>query len=346
MAATIHDVARHAGVAPSTVSAVLNQRGYVHPDTLARVQQAIRELDYTPRRSARNLTNRTSGNIGFIVLDRHFTRAEPFYTRVFIGAEMQARQHDLYVLLTTVPDNYSTQKHLPRFLVEHNVDGVIVAGMAPDRLVHDIMKTNVPVVFVDYGADDIHASRVLIENREGVSMATRHLIDKGHQKIGFIGSNDGHPSERERYLGFEDAMREAHLPVHAEWIDRDETDTTLENGVSAFTRIWQSDPRPDAIICFNDAIALGVIHSAASKGVRVPDELAVVGFDDVEAAHLVQPALTTMRVVKEDLGAAAVQALVDRISNPGRNPATTRIRVELIERASSVSPEYHPVESR
>jgi len=336
MAPTIRDVATRAKVAQSTVSAVLNRKGYVHPDTFARVQKAIRDLEYTPRRSARNLTQQISGNIGFIIHDRHFTHAEPFYTRIFLGAELKARQHDLYVLLSTVPEKYSVKNDLPRFLLERNVDGIIIAGSVPNRVIHDVMNFKLPMVLVDFGDEDLNVSRILIENRRGTKLATQHFIDQGIQDIGYVGAADGHPSERERFAGFIEAMTAAKIPVHEEWVDHQEADTSSENGIAVFHRLWQKPSHPRAIVCFNDAFALGIMHAAQKIGVQIPEDLALVGFDDVVPAGLVQPSLSTVRVFKEELGVAAVQTVTDMIGHPYRKPVTSRVGVEFIPRDSSI----------
>ncbi|MCB2211668.1 LacI family transcriptional regulator [bacterium] len=335
MAPTIRDVAKRANVAPSTVSAVLNSKGYIHPDTFARVQKAIRDLEYTPRRSARNLTQQVSGNIGFIVHDAHFNQAEPFYTRVFLGAELKAREYDLYVLLSTVPERYSARNDLPRFLLEHNVDGIIIAGSVPRKVILDVLNYKLPMVLVDFGDDEMNVSRVLIENRLGTKRATQHLIEQGIENIGYIGASDGHPSERERFSGFTEAINEAGVPLHADWIDHEEKDTRTENGIVAFERMWNRGARPRGMVCFNDAIALGVMRAADRLGVHVPDDLAVVGFDDVEVAGLVSPSLSTVRVFKEELGVAAVQTITDMIDHPDRKPVTSRVGVEFVARKSS-----------
>ncbi|GBE30516.1 HTH-type transcriptional repressor PurR [bacterium BMS3Bbin04] len=308
----------------------------MHPDTFARVQKAIRDLEYTPRRIARNLTQQISGNIGFIIHDRHFNHAEPFYTRIFLGAELQARQHDLYVLLSTVPEKYSAKNDLPRFLLEHNVDGIIIAGSVPNRVIHDVMNYKLPMVLVDFGDEDLNVSRVLIENRRGTKLATQHFIDQGIRDIGYVGASDGHPSGRERFAGFMKAMTGAGIPVVEEWVDHQETDTRSANGTTVFHRLWEKPSHPRAIVCFNDAFALGIMRAAQETGVRIPEDLALVGFDDVVPANLVQPSLSTVRVFKEDLGAAAVQTITDMINQPHRKPVTSRIGIELVHRNSSI----------
>ncbi len=335
MSSTIRDVANRAKVSPSTVSAVLNDKGYVHPKTRTRVLNVIRELNYTPRRSARNLTNQRSGNLGFILNERYFNRAEPFYTRVFLGTEFQARNHDLYVLFTSVDESYSSPKQLPRFLQEQNVDGVIIAGEVPDVLIEDILSRDVPLVLIDFGNEDMNVTRVLIDNKQGVRLATRHLIAQGHTAIGFVGGSSYHPSGKERFRGYCQAMGEANIEVNKDWIECSDIPASMELGDFGFENLLKRCQPPSAVVCFNDATAFGVIRAARRHSIKVPTQLSVVGFDDVEASSIMHPPLTTVKVFKEDLGAEAVRSIVDRIQNPEKRPITTRIGVELIVRQST-----------
>ncbi len=335
MAATIRDVAQRAKVAPSTVSAVLNNKGYVHHDTRARIEQAIRDLKYIPRRSARSLTTRTSGNIGFIVNENHFTRAEPFYTKVFLGTEFQARRHDFYVLLTSVSDSYASYRDMPRFLLERNVDGVIIAGSVPARLIQDVVDQEVPVVLVDFANGGRSLPRVLIDNRHGAYLATRHLLERGHERIGFIGGNKPHPSRMERFEGFRDALLESGLPVNEDWVALSDTRSSVELGEELFHALWDKPEKPGALVCFNDAIAMGVLHAAHAMNVKIPTELSIVGFDDVDACAHTSPPLSTVRVQKEELGMVAMRTLHDLIAGREKAMVSTRIGVELVIRQST-----------
>ena len=145
MATTIKDVAKRAGVSTATVSLVVHNHNRISAKTRARVLKAIRELDYHPSRSARGLVSKQSGNIGFILRDDHFSRSEPFYTKIFLGTEFQAREDEYYILLTTVPATYATGDPLPRFVLERNVDGVILAGAVPGSLVTSPIPFRGPV---------------------------------------------------------------------------------------------------------------------------------------------------------------------------------------------------------
>ncbi|MCB2199055.1 LacI family transcriptional regulator [bacterium] len=337
MAPTIRDVAKLANVAPSTVSAVLNDKRYIKAETRARILSAIQKLDYTPSRSARGLANRTSGNIGFIVANTHFSHAEPFYTRVFLGVEFEARHHDLYVLLTSVNGKAQKPEPMPRFLLEQNVDGVLIAGRVPDKLLKEVMQRKVPTVLVDYDGKACDCSKVLIDNEEGARAATAHLLDLGHRDIAFVGGEKDHPSAVERLRGYHQALATAKV-APSEELEVFEGDTmSTENGSKAFTRMWKSGTHPTAVVCANDATAFGVQLAAKELKLKLPEDLSLMGFDDVVMSGLVDPPLSTIRVDKEELGATALRVLVDRIRRGG-GATTTRVGVELIQRGSTMPP--------
>ncbi|MDP8206132.1 MAG: LacI family DNA-binding transcriptional regulator [Candidatus Electryonea clarkiae] len=336
MAYTIRDVAKLAKVSPSTVSAVINEKGYVSFDTRNRVNSAIRKLDYTPVRLARYLATRTSGNVGFIVSESHFNRAEPFYTRVFLGAEIEARKHDLYVLLTSISFNGNGNSHqLPRFLQESNVDGVMIAGRVSQKLINAVLDRNVPTVMIDYGNDTHNCSKVLIDNRRGIRMAVRHLLKMGHRKIAFVGGEIDHPSVKDRLNGFYEGLEEGGIKNKSEWVIFAKGEMSPSKGNSAFKDLWSVDEKPTAIICANDAMASGVINAAKEQKISIPEDLSIVGFDDVAICTLIDPQLTTIRVNKEDLGAIAIRTLADLIHKRFTQNKIIREGVEFIERQST-----------
>ena len=164
---TIKDVAKRAGLSLSTVSLAINNSGYVSKETRIRVLKVVEELGYHPSRAARGLASRKSGNVGFILTDDHFCQAEPFYTKVFLGTEFEARKHNYYILLTTVGRRFTKNGSTPRFLLERNIDCVIIAGKISERLVDYIEGLGLPIVLVDYELPRKRLSMVLIDNRKG-----------------------------------------------------------------------------------------------------------------------------------------------------------------------------------
>ncbi len=332
MKVTIKEVAERAGVSQSTVSLVLNNKRAVRESTREKVLQVIREMDFHPRRSARTLASQKTGNIGFVISDAHFTRAEPFYTRIFLGCEFEARQFDYYILLTSVENTFSAKK-MPRFLKEGNVDGVIAAGSMNDRWLYEIRKMGVPVVLIDYYPPKQKWPCVLIDNAEGAHEAVRYLQNLGHTKIAFIGGSVYHPSIRERFRGYSLAMREKGLDFE-KWVVRDEQETRAEDGLSAMQKILSRDEWPTAVFAANDAMALGALKAIRARGLRVPQDISIVGFDNIEVTNHTDPPLTTMRVRMEEMGAKAVTMIRDMIEQKNSLQEKILVPVDLIERES------------
>lgn len=331
---TIKDVAKKAGVSLSTVSLVLNHKKNVSEETVKKVQQAINELNYHPRRSAQGLASKKSGNIGFILTTDHFSKAEPFYTKIFLGSEIEARKHNYYIILTTIEPKFE-KKSIPRLLLERNVDGAILAGKVPDGLIHYIKNVDLPIIFIDYFPANDNYPAVLIDNIAGAKRAVKHLIHKGHHQIAFVGGDMSHPSIQERFLGYRQALEEAKIPYNKHLVIIDEDYPGDKNGYSAMCKLQKRKASFTSIFAANDAMAFGCMRCMKEKGINVPDDVALVGFDDVDVASQMEPHLTTMRVDKENMGALAVKNMVDMISSHKKYLGKILVPVELIIRSSS-----------
>jgi LacI family transcriptional regulator len=328
---TIHEVAQLADVSISTVSLVMNGRDGVRSSTRDRVEKAARSLGYRPRASARSLASGTTGNVGFVLRDDHFTRSETFYTRVFLGSEFEARTAGVYVLLTTLPRAYNETLHSPRFLRERNVDGLLVAGSVPDAFLHEIEALRLPAVLIDYAWGQLPS--VMVGNSEGAIAAATHLRERGSTRLAFCGADLRHPSVVERKRAFLDCAGDAVQLFESTGL------ATRAVGRMLGQQLCEAPDRPDAVFCANDALALGVIDAARECGIRVPDDLAVVGFDDVDAAAEHTPPLTTVRVFKEQLGETGLRVLSDLIGRDAlrfdRGASTTTVAPQLIVRGTT-----------
>jgi LacI family transcriptional regulator len=332
---TIKDVARESGLSASTVSLAINKSGYVSEGTRARVMHVVKELGYHPTHAARGLASSTSGNIGFIVSEDHFAQAEQFYTRVFLGTEFEARLHDYYVLLTVVGRRFTEGNSVPRFLLERNVDGVIIAGSVNDKIVQYIDGMGLPSILVDYEIKREPRSAILIDNRNGTRAAMSHLFDIGRTRIGFIGADLKHPSIAERFAAYNSTLEEQGIVPDPSWIVTDQKYLTFKSGCDAATKVLSAPSRPDALFAANDSMAIGCLHCAKRVGVRIPEDIAIVGFDDLEVSSHVEPRLTTVRVHKEEMGKLAVRRLVDILRSKTTMEVTSRVRTELVVREST-----------
>lgn len=335
MTVTIKDVATKAGVSLSTVSLVLNKKQNVREETRLKVLQVIDELDYHPRRIARGLASKKSGNIGFILTDDHFSRAEPFYTKVFLGSEFESRKHHYYVLLTTVSKTFRKDQHVPRFLLEKNVDGIILAGRVPHTLIEHIRTRNLPFILIDFLPKMGPCYAVLMDNFNGAYQAVTYLVRKGHRRIAFLAGDMEHPSLRERFDGYKKALSDSGIPLNTHLTVIDEPYTAFQDGYDAACKLLSRDIPFTALFAGNDAMAHGCLRCFNEHEIRVPEKVAVVGFDDIQTDVQTEPYLTTIRVNKEELGAVAVRRLVEMIDSEQIVFGKTLLPVELVLRKST-----------
>lgn len=335
MSYTIKDVAKKAGVSTATVSLVVHDHKRISPETRKKVLKVIKQLNYYPSRSARGLVSKKTGNIGFILTEDHFLKTEPFYTRIFLGTEFATRETNYYVLLTTVNSDYTNGEPLPRFLEEKSVDGIIIAGKVPHLLIERIKQIGIPFVFVDYHPTSGAYPAVMIDNIKGGVLATKHLIDQGHRKIGFVGGDLNHPSISDRLYGYRKALNQASIDVNESYISIEEQNTTKQTGYSAAEKLFNSSPDITAVFACNDAMALGVLQYLKEHSYKVPEDVSLIGFDDVESDVLVEPTISTIKVPKIELGVEAMKLIVSVVENNDVSPKKTLIPVELVIREST-----------
>jgi LacI family transcriptional regulator len=335
---TIKDVAKKAGVSISTVSLVINKKGYVAPKTREKILNVIDDLNYKPLHSARKLATQKTGNLGYIVWEAHFSEVEIFYSQIFLGMEYAARETDHYILLTTVKEEFDPKEDLPRFLKFRDVDGVVLAGRVPHSLIEYLEHQGLPFVLIDYAIPGKVYNSIVIDNFNGAYQAVEQLIKSGKQNIGFIGGSYYHPSIKERYRGYKEALESKGLGTNGyfekhSYLKNEET--SPEIGRSGIQHLLERNQNLDAVFCCNDTTALGVVNALKNQSRTIPDEVAVVGFDDISSAAFCTPSLSTVRVPKLDIGKQAYKLLTEIIDNPNATPQTRTISVEYIKRKSS-----------
>ncbi len=324
---TTHDVAARAGVSQPTVSLVLsgNPRARVAKDTRDRVLQAARELGYRPNLVARGLVQQRSFALGIVVPDLD----NPFFTEVVSGAERVATEAGYAVLLGDAKQR-SVARHVET-LRARLVDGVILdaAGAAslPDELDGDL---NVVVVdepsgrFPGIATDAAGAGR----------LAAEHLLGLGHRDLAFIGPASDSYTFRQRERGFVQALRATGVSLPSDRLRR--AAATVSGGQQAMRELLAARARPTAIFCANDLIALGALKACLATGVRVPDEMSLVGCDDIEMARIVTPELTTVMVPARGLGARAARLLLQGIEGGAAKPMSSKpLPVELVVRGTT-----------
>ncbi len=339
MGITIKDIASIAGVSTSTVSLVMSGKGYVSNKTKQKVQNVIDEYNYRPLKAARQLANNRTGNLGFIISDVHLVRSEAFYSRVLHGAELEARNYDTSLILSSVAMDLEIPGDIPRFLQGRDVDGVIVAGSVPNKLIRYIKDENIPLVLIDYRVPDIKVDTIFMDNRLGLSLVIKHLVGKKKKKIAFIGGSNMHPSIKERFEGYQIAMEHAglgHISRNEKYRYLIESETNMDVGIEGISEVINKIPDIEAVVCVNDTTATGCLHQLIKLKKRIPKDVAVVGFDNNNYASITHPPLTSVQVPKIELGVEAIRLLVSRIENPQQIHQTRIVPVELIIRESSL----------
>lgn len=335
MKSTIKDVAKKANVSIATVSYVINNSKPISDETKSRVSKAIKSLNYHPSKSAVNLVSGKTGNVGFILTDDHFLRTEPFYTTIFLGAEFEARSEGYYILLTSIKPDFNEQDSLPRFILNKNVDGIIIAGKIPHSLIDRISAYNLPTVFIDYIPPKNSYPLILIDNIQGALLAMNHLIELGHKNIAFIGGDIEHPSMSERFTGYKQALENANIPIKSNLIVIDAKYPDRQNGFNSAKKLFAKKMNLTAIFACNDAMALGVLHYLKDNEYRVPQDVSLVGFDDIVSDVMLRPPLTTIRVPKIEMGLEALKLIVNTLKNEKSLSKKILVPVELIVREST-----------
>lgn len=336
MAPTIKDVAKKAEVSIATVSLVIHNSDRITSETRKRVLKVIKELNYYPSRSARDLVTKKTGNIGFILTADHFLRTEPFYTKIFLGTEFEAHINEYYILLTTVSTDFKKGDSLPRFVLERSVDGIIIAGKVPASLIDSLHNQNLPIVFVDYIPPVGDYSTIMIDNIKGGTLATQHLLQLGHKNIAFIAGDINHPSISDRYHGYKIALERAGIALNNDNIITDEDYPARANGYNAARKLFSNNNNITAVFACNDAMAIGIMQYLKESNIRIPEDVSIIGFDDVEVDLLLNPSLTTIRVPKIEIGAEAVRLMVGLLKKKDSSPKKIFIPTELIVRKSTM----------
>ena len=330
MGVSIKDVAAKAEVSIATVSHVLNGTRATRQHTRDRVLTAIRELGYSQNQAARNLARGTSSLLGLIISDIR----NPFFPEITAAFQDQALGHDMDALvLNTNYDAQRTAKSVRRLLALQ-VPGVAVLTSQIDPSVIDILASHrIAAVYLDLGKVDKAVSNIVIDYESGILQALEHLTGLGHRRIAYIGGPPDMHSIARRKKAFADGASRLGLDA----VPMIDSDFTVKGGYFACGKLLNNSS-PTAIVAGNDLTAIGILHRAYDGGLRVPQDLSVVGFDDIVFAEYTQPALTTVAVQRSEIGKIAFQALWAMMADPELNGRELRVGTRLVCRQSSAAP--------
>jgi len=331
--ASVKDVAARAGVSLGTVSNVLNRPDRVSTATRTRVEDAMAELGFVRNESARQLRAGTSRTLAYVMLDA----GNPFFTDVAQGIESAAEAVELSLVLCNSGQREAREQQHLQLLQQQRVQGILVTPVDPEAaLLDEIRRRGTPVVIVDRTRDDSTFCSVAVDDLLGGRLAVEHLVDRGHERIAFVGGPMALGQVRDRLEGARAAWAaagrdEASLTV----VTTDSLDVAAGREAGARLAGLPSARRPTAAFCANDLTALGLLQHAIGAGARVPEELAIVGYDDIEFAAAAAVPLSSVRQPRHELGRAAAELALDEAQNPAHHHRQILFTPELVAREST-----------
>ena len=329
MKITIADVAREAGVSSQTVSRVINNKGELKPETRRSVIEVIERLGYRPSSIARSLATNRTFTLGLSVPDID----NPFWPGIARGIEDVAWEQGYHVFLCNTTEDPKREAAVLQLLEDKRVDGVIVAGSRlPDERLQPLIEKHLAAVLVNRTLPGGAAGSVRVDVVHGAALAITHLLTRGRRRIAHLGGPPASQNSQGHISGYSSALLAAGIAPDPELIRPGPP--YREGGLQAAKALLSARPDIDALYCYNDLVAIGAMQACAELGLRVPEDIAVVGYDDILMAGLVTPALTTLRISTHQLGAAAARMLFERIN--GRSEQSEVVMTpELVIRASA-----------
>jgi LacI family transcriptional regulator len=327
---TMHDVAQAAGVSLMTVSRVVNDKEDVSLETRQRVMQIIEQLNYRPSSIARGLATHHTGTLGIVVPDI----SNPFFASIVRNAEEEAYAQDYSVFLGNTNEDPQREQAVLQSLEDNQVDGLILcSSRLEDDTLFDFLDRFPTTVMVFRRRKRADVGAITLDDVFGGQLAIEHLIHTGHRNIGLISGPPISLSSFGRLEGYQTALCEAQIAINENWIRR--CHPGVEAGQDTALELLKSNPELTALFCHNDLVAVGALQACAMLGLRVPDDIAIIGYDDIRLAGLVSPSLTTLRIPRTDIGTQAMQMLLRQIADDSVEPEEFYLQPELILRESA-----------
>ncbi len=316
----IREVARVAGVSFATVSRVLNHPEKVSPATRDRIGRVIKELDFSPNVLARGLNLKRTNTIALIIPDLQ----NPLYTEIARGVETVAHQKGYNLLLCHTEKDPDKERSYVGMLAEKKIDGVILAYtvLSPEDF-REIRKHRIRVLLFGLNILQEGISSVYSDFRQGARLAVSHLVSLGYRRIAYIRGPDRHTENQDKTLGYTAALREAGLKVSEDLIIRGDDD--IDSGYLAALKLLRLTPRPDAVFAGNDLMAIGALDAFRTEGIRVPDDISLIGYDNIRMASLVEPKLTTVSWPVHKMGLIAARIIINEIESGRDEPDAQNI---------------------
>lgn len=324
-------VAEKAGVSIATVSRVINNNSNVNAETRLKVEQAIKSLKYKPNRIAKRLRNKNASSnlLGVLIPDIQ----NPFYVEVLRGIEDVAYKNGYVLIVCNFSQDEEKEKLYIDTLQSESIDGLIAAPSSEENeKIINLVKSGMPLVCVDRGLNGVDVDLVLVENRNGAYAATEYLAKSGYKRIAYISGIPALPSSRQREKGYLDALVANGISIDRELIKYG--DSRHESGVKLCNELLNLPNPPDAIFTGNNLITLGALETIHKRNLKIPDDIAIVGFDDMYWSISLNPPLTAVRQPAHEIGKRAAELLIQRINDPSRPTVNMTLKTELMIRSS------------
>lgn len=334
--ASLKDVARKANVSLMTVSRVVNNYPFVNSETRNRILAIIQELNYSPNAIARALNGQRTRNIGVMLPQKEYFLTAPFYTELLARLEEHLQPKGYHLFFGSMNPEHGSGGYSLLFR-RKLIDGLVVfAPKTNDAGLLQLVEEKYPFIVVHGRSLDIEYPSVDVDNKQGTSTILRHLLDLGHRRIGFVTGRLDEINAVDRFGTYKAALEQEGIAFVGSLVAPG--DWTLESGYRSFAQLYESQEPPTAILCSNDQMAIGLLKAAHDRGVTVPDEVSIAGFDDIRFASFVSPALTTVRQPLELIAQAAADLILEQTEK--KEGANRRILLapQLIVRSSTGSP--------
>ncbi|OOS01497.1 transcriptional repressor PurR [Canicola haemoglobinophilus] len=325
--ATMKDIARIAQVSTSTVSHVINNSRFVSEEIRQKVMAVVEQLNYTPSALARSLKVKETKTIGMLVT----TSDNPFFAEVVASVERYCSQHHYNLILcNTNDDSVCLQENLQN-LIRKQVDGLLL--MCTDSTFQaNPLNLTIPTVIMDWWPTELSADKIFEDSELGGYLATKALIEHQHQDIAIITGNLKKLLARNRLKGYKKALQEYGMPIREEWII--ESHFNFDGGIKGMEQLLGLKKRPSAVFACSDTIAVGAYQAAWRQGLSIPEDISIIGYDNIHLAQYLSPPLSTIHQPKEEFAQLAVNTLLQRIKNPAESYRTLTLKPELILRQS------------
>jgi LacI family transcriptional regulator len=339
MAVTIRDVAEKLGLSIATVSRALDGYPDISQKTQARVQRTAQEMGYTPNRAARQLRRKKADAIGYILPADTPRFTDTFYSEFLVGLGDETALHPFDLLISIAPPGHQAEQQIyENWVQSHKVDGFVINRIRRnDWRCRYLVEQNIPLATLEYGGEDLDYPHIDVDNVGGMIALVASLAQRGFKKLVYIGGPEELVIESQRFEGFCRGLEQSGLPFYPALVLPG--DLSSEMAYQSFKELrWWPDP-PDAIVCINDQTAIGVLHAARERGINVGTEVAITGFDGVQAAAYTDPPLTTLEMPVYEIARQLVQMLAAEITEEPGYERHLVVRPKLLERGSSRGPQ-------